>query len=49
MLKRIGKAARLEIERLLEGKVFLDLHVKVRPEWRKRESDVRRLGYRPEK
>lgn len=49
MLKRIGSSARAEMERLLEGKVFLELHVKVRPEWRKRESDVRRMGYRPEK
>jgi GTPase len=49
MLKRIGSSARAEIEKLLDGKVYLDLHVKVRPEWRKRESDVRRMGYRPEK
>jgi GTP-binding protein Era len=49
MLKRIGSSARVEIERLLDGKVYLDVHVKVRPEWRKRESDVRRMGYRPEK
>lgn len=49
MLKRIGSSARAEIERLLEGKVYLDVHVKVRTEWRKRESDVRRMGYRPEK
>ncbi len=49
MLKRIGSNARLEIERLLDGKVYLELHVKVRPEWRKRESDVRRMGYRPDK
>ena len=49
MLKRIGSHAREEIERLLDGKVYLDVHVKVRPEWRKRETDVRRMGYRPEK
>jgi GTP-binding protein Era len=49
MLKRIGSSARAEIELLLDSKVYLELHVKVRPEWRKRESDVRRLGYRPEK
>ncbi len=49
MLKRIGSSARAEIERLLEGKVYLDVHVKVRTEWRKRESDVRRMGYRPAK
>jgi GTP-binding protein Era len=49
MLKRIGTAARQEIERLLGGKVYLDLHVKVRPNWRKNEADVQRLGYRREK
>jgi GTP-binding protein Era len=46
MLKKIGSAARLEIERLLGYPVFLELHVKVRPNWRKSESDVQRLGYR---
>jgi len=33
-LKRIGTAARLEIERLLNTRVFLELFVKVRPGWR---------------
>jgi GTP-binding protein Era len=46
MLKRIGSAARQEIERLLGFPVFLELHVKVRPNWRKNETDVQRLGYR---
>ena len=46
MLKQIGSAARQEIERLLGYPVFLDLHVKVRPNWRKNENDVQRLGYR---
>jgi GTPase len=46
MLKRIGSQARQEIERLMENKVFLDLHVKVRPNWRKDEREVSRLGYR---
>ncbi len=47
MLKQIGTAARQEIEALLGGKVFLELYVKARPNWRKQESEVRRLGYRP--
>jgi GTP-binding protein Era len=34
MIKQIGTAARLELERQLERKVFLDLHVKVKSEWR---------------
>jgi GTPase len=45
MLKQIGSAARLEIERLLEKPVFLELRVKVRKDWRKNEHEVRRLGY----
>jgi GTP-binding protein Era len=46
MLKQIGSAARQEIERLLDYPVFLELHVKVRPNWRKNANDVQRLGYR---
>jgi GTP-binding protein Era len=46
MLRQIGTAARQEIEALLGGKVYLELHVKVRPDWRKNPADVRRLGYR---
>jgi GTP-binding protein Era len=46
MLKQIGTAARQEIETLLGGKVFLELRVKVRPNWRKNQNDVQRLGYR---
>lgn len=45
MLKQIGQAARQEIERMLEARVFLELWVKARPAWRKREDDLRRFGY----
>jgi GTP-binding protein Era len=34
MIKKIGTAARLEIERFFDTKVYLDLHVKVKSEWR---------------
>jgi GTP-binding protein Era len=34
MIKQIGTAARAELERYLESRVFLDLHVKVKSEWR---------------
>jgi GTP-binding protein Era len=34
MIKRIGTAAREELERFFATKVFLDLHVRVKPEWR---------------
>ena len=45
-LKEIGRAARTEIEQLLGTRVYLDLHVKVRPKWRQSEEELRRLGYR---
>ena len=38
MLKKIGTAARLQIEKMLEQRVFLELFVKVRPEWRESHS-----------
>jgi GTP-binding protein Era len=46
MLKTIGQDARRELERFVEGKVYLDLWVKVRKNWRKKDDDLRRLGYR---
>jgi len=45
MLKDIGAAARLEIERMLETKVFLELWVKVQPKWRREEGTLRQVGY----
>ncbi len=45
MLKKIGTASRLEIERLLGCKVFLSLEVTVEPRWSEREDALRRLGY----
>jgi GTP-binding protein Era len=49
MLKQIGSQARVEIEHLLGQKVYLELTVKVRENWRKDELDVRRFGYRTDK
>jgi GTP-binding protein Era len=49
MIKRIGQAARLSIEQLLGTKAYLELWVKVRPRWRKRDEELRRLGYPPPK
>ena len=47
-IKRIGTAARAEIETLLEGTpVFLDLSVKVRKNWRKDASFLKSLGLAP--
>jgi GTP-binding protein Era len=45
MLKAIGAAARAEIEKAFESKVYLELWVKVRKNWRKDEKELRRLGY----
>lgn len=45
LLKRIGEAARREIERLLEGPVYLDVWVKVEKDWRKDPQSLKRLGY----
>lgn len=47
MLKKIGQAARQEIERLVDGPVFLELWVKVRPRWRKDERQLKELGLKP--
>jgi GTP-binding protein Era len=46
MLRRIGAAAREQIERLTGTDVYLDLWVKVGEGWRKDEAWLRRLGYR---
>jgi GTPase len=45
MLKKIGSAARYEIERLLDRQIYLDLWVKVRKDWRSDPSSLRWLGY----
>jgi GTP-binding protein Era len=46
MLRKIGAAARPQIERLTGTKVYLDLWVKVSEGWRKDERQLRRLGYK---
>ncbi len=46
MLKRIGQAAREELEANLGRKVYLDLWVKVRKHWRKDENALKWFGYR---
>jgi len=40
MIKQIGTAAREELERYLGSRVFLDLHVKVKSEWRNDERTL---------
>lgn len=49
MLKKIGSAARYEIEALMDTKVNLQLWVKVRKEWRDNELFLKNYGYRSDK
>ena len=44
-IKALGAAARTKIEALLGQRVFLDLHVKVLPKWRRHDPSLKRLGY----
>jgi len=44
-LKRIGSEARQELERLMDGRVFLELWVKVRSGWADDEEHLRTYGY----
>ena len=46
MLKAIGSAARLEIEKLLNTKVFLEIWVKVKKNWRNDIRFLKELGYK---
>src|SRR5215467_12251566 len=46
MLKKIGTAARQEIERMMGTKLFLELFVKVRPNWRESRTFVEELDWR---
>ncbi|QSV45544.1 GTPase Era [Geobacter benzoatilyticus] len=45
MLKKIGSASRVEIEKLLNTKVFLELFVRVRKDWSEDERMLKELGY----
>jgi GTP-binding protein Era len=48
MLRTIGSKARVDVEELLGSKIFLELFVKVRDDWRNKQSVLRDLGYRGE-
>ena len=45
MLKQIGSQARLQIQSLIDGPVYLELFVKVVPDWRKKPARLTELGY----
>jgi GTP-binding protein Era len=44
-LRAIGTRARQEIEQFLDVPVYLELWVKVRPDWRRKERDLKEFGY----
>jgi len=46
MLKKIGTAARIQIERMLGTRVFVELYVKVQPGWRDSRGFVEELDWR---
>lgn len=48
MLKKVGAAARSEIEELLDCKVFLQLWVKIKEDWRNNPAQIRNFGYSEE-
>lgn len=48
MLKTIGSAARQQIQKLVDGKVYLELFVRVKPKWRQSRNQLAELGYRVE-
>ena len=48
MLKAIGSASRQQIQKLIAGKVYLELFVKVQPKWRQSRTRLSELGYRVE-
>lgn len=48
MLKQIGSSAREQMQKLIAGKVYLELFVKVQPKWRQSRLRLAELGYRVE-
>ncbi len=45
-LKKVGRQSRLDMEAFFQKKVFLELHVKVKKEWRNNERSIKNFGYR---
>ncbi|NMB34209.1 MAG: GTPase Era [Clostridium sp.] len=46
MLKRVGSLSRIEIERIFNTKVFLELWVKIKSDWRNSNTVLKTLGYK---
>lgn len=49
MLKKIGSLARSDIEQMLDKKVFLQLWVKIKPDWRNSNAMIKNFGYEKDK
>ncbi len=49
MIKRIGMQSRRQIEEMLQCKIYLELYVKVREDWRNRNPILNNLGYKDQK
>ncbi len=45
MIKKIGESARKDMEKLIDGKIYLKLFVKVRDDWRNNSNFIRDVGY----
>jgi len=45
MLKKVGTEARAELEKLLGTKIFLEMFVKVVPDWRENPTHIRELDW----
>ena len=48
LLKTIGTEARLELEKIIDKKVFLGLEVKIEKDWRKKDKILENFGYKTE-
>jgi GTP-binding protein Era len=48
MMKTINSAARQQMQKLIAGKVYLEVFVKVQPRWRQSRSQLSEFGYRVE-
>lgn len=45
MLKKVGTQARIDLEDFFDRKIFLELFVKVKKDWRDNENELKRFGY----
>lgn len=48
LLKTVGMQARLELEEIVEKKVYLELNVKIEKDWRKKDKTLKNFGYKSE-